>query len=37
MKQCGVGEGDLVPGIRVGHPELTGEALFGADTKSLTG
>jgi sulfur relay (sulfurtransferase) complex TusBCD TusD component (DsrE family) len=36
MKHYGVGEGDLVPGIRAGNPELTEKALFHGNTKSLT-
>jgi hypothetical protein len=36
MKHYGVGEGDLVSGIRVGNPELTEKALFEGNTKSLT-
>jgi sulfur relay (sulfurtransferase) complex TusBCD TusD component (DsrE family) len=36
MKQYGVAEGDLLPGIRIGSPEVTGAALFRDDTKTLT-
>ena len=36
MKHYGVAEADLLPGIRVGNPELTGEALFREGTRTLT-
>ncbi len=36
MKHYGVAEADLLPGIQVGKPELTGGALFKDDTKTLT-
>lgn len=36
MKHYGVTEGDLVPGVRVGNPDLTGAALFRDNTKTLT-
>jgi sulfur relay (sulfurtransferase) complex TusBCD TusD component (DsrE family) len=36
MKHYGVTEADLMPGLKVGNPELTGGALFQDDTKSLT-
>jgi sulfur relay (sulfurtransferase) complex TusBCD TusD component (DsrE family) len=36
MKHYGVREGDLVPGIQVGSPDVTGAALFRDNTKSLT-
>jgi len=36
MKHYGVTEADLLPGIKVGKPELTGEALFKDDTKTLS-
>jgi sulfur relay (sulfurtransferase) complex TusBCD TusD component (DsrE family) len=36
MKHYGVGEGDLISGVRVGNPELTEKALFEGNTKSLT-
>ncbi len=36
MKQYGVSESDLLDGIKVGNPELTGEKLFGDDTKTLS-
>jgi len=36
MKHYGVKEADLLPGIKVGNPELTGGALFGDNTKTLT-
>ncbi len=36
MKHYGVKESDLLPGIKVGNPQLTGGALFKDNTKSLT-
>jgi sulfur relay (sulfurtransferase) complex TusBCD TusD component (DsrE family) len=36
MKHYGVPEADLIPGIKVGNPELTGGALFKDDTRTLT-
>ena len=36
MKQYGVKETDLLPGLKVGNPELTGGALFKDNTKTLT-
>jgi sulfur relay (sulfurtransferase) complex TusBCD TusD component (DsrE family) len=36
MKHYGVKEADLLPGIKVGSPEVTGDALFKANTKTLT-
>lgn len=36
MKHYGVAEGDLLPGLKVGNPELTGEALFRDNGKTLT-
>lgn len=36
MKQYGVKESDLLPGLKVGKPELTGGALFKDNTKTLT-
>jgi sulfur relay (sulfurtransferase) complex TusBCD TusD component (DsrE family) len=36
MKHYGVKEADLLPGIKVGNPELTGGALFKDNTKTLT-
>jgi sulfur relay (sulfurtransferase) complex TusBCD TusD component (DsrE family) len=36
MKQYGVNESDLLPGLKVGNPELTGAALFKDNTKTLT-
>ncbi len=36
MKHYGVKEADLVPGMKVGSPELTGGALFKDNTKALT-
>jgi sulfur relay (sulfurtransferase) complex TusBCD TusD component (DsrE family) len=36
MKHYGVKESDLLPGLKVGNPELTGEALFKENTKTLT-
>lgn len=36
MKHYGVKETDLLPGIQVGKPELTGGALFKDNTKTLT-
>ena len=36
MKHYGVKEADLLPGLKVGNPELTGGALFKDNTKSLT-
>jgi sulfur relay (sulfurtransferase) complex TusBCD TusD component (DsrE family) len=36
MKQYGVAESDLLPGLKVGNPELTGAALFKDNTRTLT-
>jgi sulfur relay (sulfurtransferase) complex TusBCD TusD component (DsrE family) len=36
MKHYGVKESDLLPGLKVGKPELTGDALFKDNTKTLT-
>jgi sulfur relay (sulfurtransferase) complex TusBCD TusD component (DsrE family) len=36
MKQYGVKEADLLPGIKVGSPEIVGGALFKDNTKTLT-
>ncbi len=36
MKKYGVKEADLLPGIKVGSPELTGAALFKDNSKTLT-
>ena len=36
MKHYGLQEGDLLPGIQVGNPELTGNALFKDGTKTMT-
>jgi predicted peroxiredoxin len=36
MKHYGVKEADLLPGLKVGNPKLTGGALFKDNTKTLT-
>ncbi len=36
MEHHGVKETDLMPGLKVGNPELTGGALFKDNTKTLT-
>ncbi len=36
MKHYGVQEADLLPGIQVGNPELTGNALFRDGTKTMS-
>ena len=36
MKHFGIQESDLLPGLKVGKPELTGGALFKDNTKTLT-
>ncbi|MBJ7898317.1 MAG: DsrE/DsrF-like family protein [Cyanobacteria bacterium RI_101] len=36
MKQYGVSESDLLEGVKVGNPALTGEALFRDDTQTLS-
>jgi sulfur relay (sulfurtransferase) complex TusBCD TusD component (DsrE family) len=36
MKHYGVKEADLIEGIKVGNPDLTGAALFRDGTKTLT-
>jgi sulfur relay (sulfurtransferase) complex TusBCD TusD component (DsrE family) len=36
MKHYGVPESDLLPGLKVGNPELTGAAVFKDNTKTLT-
>ena len=36
MKQYGVNESDLLPGLKIGNPELLDAALFKGSTKTLT-
>lgn len=36
MKHYGVAEADLVPGLEIGNPDLTGGALFKDGGKSMT-
>jgi sulfur relay (sulfurtransferase) complex TusBCD TusD component (DsrE family) len=36
MKHYGVAETDLLAGLQIGNPELTGNALFADNTKTLT-
>jgi sulfur relay (sulfurtransferase) complex TusBCD TusD component (DsrE family) len=36
MKHYDVKESDLLPGLKIGNPELTGGALFKDNTKTLT-
>jgi sulfur relay (sulfurtransferase) complex TusBCD TusD component (DsrE family) len=36
MKHYGIKEADLLPGVKVGNPELTGGALFKYNTRTLT-
>lgn len=36
MKHYGIKESDLLPGLKVGNPELTGGALFKENTKTLS-
>ncbi len=36
MKHYGVKESDLIPGLKIGNPELTGAAVFKDNTKTLT-
>jgi len=36
MMHYGVKEEDLLPGLKVGNPELTGNALFADNTKTMT-
>jgi sulfur relay (sulfurtransferase) complex TusBCD TusD component (DsrE family) len=36
MKHYGVAETDLIPGVQVGNPDLTGAALFKDDSQTLT-
>lgn len=36
MKQLGVDQADLLPGMQVGNPDLVGDALFREDTRTLT-
>jgi sulfur relay (sulfurtransferase) complex TusBCD TusD component (DsrE family) len=36
MKHYGVKEADLLPGLKIGNPELVGNAVFRDNTKSLT-
>ena len=36
MKHYGVKEVDLIEGVKVGNPDLTGDLLFKEDTKTLT-
>ncbi len=35
MQHYGVAEADLLPGLKIGNPELTGEALFKDHTRTL--
>ena len=36
MENYGVKEADLLPGIKIGNPEVVGDALFKEGTKTLT-
>jgi sulfur relay (sulfurtransferase) complex TusBCD TusD component (DsrE family) len=36
MQHYGVKEPDLLPGLKVGNPEIVGDALFKDNTKTLT-
>ncbi len=36
MKHYGISQGDLLPGIKVGSPEVTGGALFKDGSRTLT-
>ena len=36
MKHYGVKEADLIEGVKVGNPDLTGDLLFKEDSKTLT-
>lgn len=36
MKHYGVKEAELIEGVKVGNPDLTGDLLFKEDTKTLT-
>jgi sulfur relay (sulfurtransferase) complex TusBCD TusD component (DsrE family) len=36
MKHYGVAEADLLPGVKLGNPDVTGPALFRDNTKTLT-
>lgn len=36
MEHYGVKEADLIPGIKIGNPEIVGGALFKDNTKTLT-
>ena len=36
MKHYSIAEADLLPGLKVSNPELTGEALFKDNTQTLT-
>lgn len=36
MEHFGVAAADLVPGLAIGSPDVTGAALFAADTRTLT-
>jgi sulfur relay (sulfurtransferase) complex TusBCD TusD component (DsrE family) len=36
MKHYGVKESDLLPGVKIGSPEVTGAALFKDNTQTLT-
>ncbi len=36
LKHFGFTEADLIPGIKMGNPKVTGEALFKDNTKSLS-
>ena len=36
MKHYGIKESDLLPGVKVGNPDLTGSFLFKDDTQTLT-
>jgi sulfur relay (sulfurtransferase) complex TusBCD TusD component (DsrE family) len=36
MEHYGVKEADVLPGVKVGNPQVTGDALFKDNTKTLT-
>lgn len=36
MTHCGIKEADLLPSIKLGHPDLTGGALSKDNTKTMT-
>jgi len=36
LKQAGYTEGDLLPGVKMGGPKLTGDALFKDGTKTMS-